>query len=177
MRILAAFALVIAGVAGVVTAQKAQIYKKDSQHPKATEQAKTPRLSPEELEEKQADLDEQAAERDQKFAERDQEFAERDQERAERDQEFAERDQEMAERDQKFAERDQEFAERDQQFAERDQEFAERDQEAAERAQELMEEDADEEASAPTVSAKPASHVSSKPSPEKARVQKQEKPK
>jgi glutamine synthetase len=73
MRILAACALVIAGIAGIVTAQKAQT-KKDSQPATAAEPAKT-RLLPEELEEKLAELDEQAAERDEKFAERDQELA------------------------------------------------------------------------------------------------------
>src|SRR5439155_23357157 len=99
MRILAAFALVIAGIAGIVMAQKAQTDKKDSQPGKVAEQAKTPRLSPEDVEEKLAELDEQAAERDREFAERDQEFAERDQEFAERDHEAAERDQELTEKD------------------------------------------------------------------------------
>ena len=47
MRILAAFALVIAGIAGIVMAQRAQTNKKDSQPGKVAEQAKTPRLSPE----------------------------------------------------------------------------------------------------------------------------------
>jgi len=168
MRILAAFALVIAGITGIVMAQKAQTEKRDSQAVKAAEQGKTQRLSPEELEEKLAELDEQAAERDEKFAERDQELAERDQERAEHDQELAERDQEMAERDQEFAERDQEKAENDQRFAERDEEFAERDQE-------LEEQDA--EGASPAIVAKPAPRTSVKPSPEKARGQKQEKPK
>ena len=168
MRILAAFALVIAGIAGIVMAQKAQTDKQDSRPGKAAAEMKTQRLSPEELEEKLAELDEQAAERDQEAAERDQEFAERDQERAERDQESAERDQE-------FAERDQQAAEIDQQFAERDQEFAEREQEAAERDQEAMEQDDEPDASA--VAAKPAPHVSSKPTLEKPRVEKQEKAK
>jgi len=163
MKILATCALVIAGIAGIVTAQKAQTDKKGSELVRVAEQAKTPRLSPEDVEEKLAELDEKAADRDQEFAER--------------DREFAERDQEMAELDQEFAERDQEAAEIDQQFAERDQEFAERDQEAAERAQELMEQDAGEEGATRAIAAKPAPHASAKPSPEKARIQKQEKPK
>src|SRR6266478_4154781 len=140
MRNLATFVLVIAGIGGIVMAQKAQDDKKDSQSGKAAEQVKTQPGSPEDLEEKLAELDEQAAERDQEFAERDQEFAERDQE---------------------LAERDQEAAEIDQQFAERDQEFAERDQEAAERDQELM--DQDDEQDAPAVASKPAPHVSANP--------------
>jgi hypothetical protein len=54
MRILAALALVIVGLAGIVTAQKAQSDKKDSQSGKAAEQVKTQPLSPEDLEEKLA---------------------------------------------------------------------------------------------------------------------------
>jgi septal ring factor EnvC (AmiA/AmiB activator) len=158
MRILATLVLVIAGIAGVITAQKVQTARRNRESSDGAKRERALRHDPD-------DLDERLAEIDQRAAERDQEFAERDQELAERDQEFAERDQELAERDQEFAERDQEAAERDQEAAERDQEAAERDQEQAER-----ERDADQDEEAAVTVHSSGKSLAAKPSPSDRQV-------
>lgn len=87
MKTFATVVLVVAGVGGLMVAQRPETSKKPVQHLAANE---------EDRDELMADADERQAERDDSQAELDQAQAERDQDQAERDQEQAEREQELA---------------------------------------------------------------------------------
>ncbi len=148
MRTFATVVFVVAGVGGMIMAQRAQTARQNSEPARSAVQTAD---DAEDQDEAWVEADERQAERDEKIAERDEAVAERDQEIAEKDQEMAEVDQGAAERDQEIAEREQEAAE---QVADRDQEMAERDQEAATRDQELAEHE--QELVAPVPSAPPS---------------------